>query len=187
MHSACCAARQSRVRSGRSASLKRSARCADSPALLGHAARRETRFVRFALSARTAATSQSTKRAARAAASPARLGASEARRSLFAHGSADMLARSRWHASTLALRQAAPGGGSLCGGEERSAGVGARSALRPHACRSCLSAVSEANAASSPARPRNEHHSGVEAKRRPPQCEPPPGTACREARARSWA
>ena len=61
-----------------------------------------------------------------------------------------LLARSRWHASTPALRLAVPGGGDLCGGEEHSAGVGARSALRPLACRSCLSAESEANEASCP-------------------------------------
>ena len=36
--------------------------------------------------------------------------------------------------------------------------------------------------ASSAAQPRIEHRSAVEAKRRPPQCEPPPATACREAR-----
>ena len=35
--------------------------------------------------------------------------------------------------------------------------------------------------ASSAAQPRIEHRSAVEAKRRPPQCEPPPATACREA------
>ena len=174
--------RQSRVRSGRSASLKRSALCADSPALLGLAARRITRFVRFALSARTDAASQLTKRAVRAAASPVLLGASEAHCSLSARGFAEaVLACSRWHASTPASRQVVSGGGDLCGGEEHRAGVGARSALRPHACRSCLSAGSEANAASSSARPRNEHRSAVEAKRRPSQCEPSPGTACREA------
>ena len=34
---------------------------------------------------------------------------------------------------------------------------------------------------SSAAQPRIEHRSAVEAKRRPPQCEPPPATPCREA------
>ena len=174
----CGTARQSHLRSGRSASLKRSARCADPPALLGLAARRETRFVRFALSALTVATSQLTKRAARAATSPVRLGASEAHCGLNARGIAEMLwARSRWQASPFASRQAVPGGGDLCGGEERRSRVGAHSALRPQACRSCLSAVSKANAASSAARPRIEHHSGVGAKRQPAQCEPLPGSA----------
>jgi hypothetical protein len=37
------------------------------------------------------------------------------------------------------------------------------------------------NAASFAARPTPEHHSAVFAQRKPPQCEPPPGTACREA------
>ena len=178
------AARQSRVRPAHSASLKRSARCADFPALLGLAARRETRCVRCAHSARTAATSQSTKRAARAAASPVRLGASEVHCGLSARGFAEIfLARSRWHASTPALRQAVPGGGDLCGGEERRVGVGARSALRCLACRSCLSGESAANTASSSARLRIEHRSAVGATRQPPQCEPPPGTAWRKARA----
>jgi hypothetical protein len=52
---------------------------ADSPAMLGHAACRRTRFVRCAHCAQTAAASQITKRAARAATCPALLGASHAR------------------------------------------------------------------------------------------------------------
>jgi hypothetical protein len=44
-----------------------------------------------------------------------------------------------------------------------------------------LSAVSEANVASSAARPRTEHRSAVDAQHRPPQHEPPPGAACRDA------
>ena len=108
--------------------------------------------------------------------------ASEAHCSLSARDFAeDLLARNCWSAHAPASRQAVPGRGDLCGGEEHRAGVGAQSALRPHACRSCLSAESEANAASSSARPRIEHRSAVEAKRRPPQCEHVAGTACREA------
>ena len=61
----------------RSASARRSALRADSPAVLGHVARRGTRSVRCAHCARTAATSQTTKRAARAATRPAFLGASQ--------------------------------------------------------------------------------------------------------------
>ncbi len=45
-----------------------------------------------------------------------------------------------------------------------------------------LSERSAQRAASSAAQPRIEHRSGVGAKRQPPKCEPPPGTACREAR-----
>ena len=40
----------------------------------------------------------------------------------------------------------------------------------------------EVSAVSSAARPRTEHRSGVAAQRRPPQHEPLPGTACRDAR-----
>ena len=76
------AERQRRVRAGRGASLERSALCADSPAVLGLAACRITRYVRFALCAQTDAASQRWMRAARAAASPALLGAPEARRDL---------------------------------------------------------------------------------------------------------
>ncbi len=65
-----------RARAGRSASVRRSARCADFPAMLAAVARRTTRCVRCALSAQTSATSQTTKRAARAATATALLGAS---------------------------------------------------------------------------------------------------------------
>ena len=81
--------------------------------------------------------------------------------------------------TTGSARQAVPGGGDFCGDEKRSPEVGARSA-HPHLTRrGCLSGVSAANVASSAARPQDEHRSGVGAKRRPPQHEPPPGTACR--------
>src|SRR5664280_926972 len=70
--------------SGQAAALRleRSARCADCPAMLGLAACRITRYVRFAHCAQTHAASQRWKRAARAAASPALLGAPEALRDL---------------------------------------------------------------------------------------------------------
>ena len=86
------------------------------------------------------------------------------------------------HATTS--RQAAPGRGDFCGDEERSAGVGARSALRELTRRYCL------NVAPSPqglarselsARPRREHRSAVGPKGRPPQHEPLPGAAWRDA------
>ncbi len=104
-----------------------------------------------------------------------------------------------------ASRQAVPGGGDLCGDEEASPGhkqslrtvcawrargasgpgaackasrrVGARSALRKLTRRGCSSAARKARVASSAARPCSEHRSGVCAKRRPAQCQPPPGTA----------
>ena len=67
-----------------------------------------------------------------------------------------------------------------------SAGPGsarAQPALRGLTRRRCLSAVSEANVASSATRPRAEQRSGVGAQRRPPQHEPLPGAACRDPQA----
>ena len=52
-------------------------------------------------------------------------------------------------------RQAVPGGGDFCGGEERRTGVGARSALHQLIRRDCLSVVSAANEASFATRPRD--------------------------------
>jgi len=76
-----------------------------------------------------------------------------------------------------ASRQAVPGGGDLCGDEESSHRVGARSALRKLTRRGCSSGARKARAASSAARPCGEHRSAVCATRRPAQCEPLPGTA----------
>ncbi len=186
--------RQSRMRAGVGASLERSSLRADCPAMLGLAARRLTRYVRFALCARTEAASRTTKRAARAAASPVLLGAPEARRPLPAYGFAQALAVlpempiSSPSATVLESRQAASGRGDFCGDEKRRGGIGARSARRDLTRRIyltrriCLSAESAANAASYAARPRAEHRSGVGALRRPPQHEPRPDAACRDAR-----
>ena len=80
-------------------------------------------------------------------------------------------------------RRVVPGGGEFAA--TRSAGpwsARAQRALPPLTCRICLSAVSAANVASYAARPQTEHRSAVGAQRRPPQSEPPPGTACRDAR-----
>ncbi len=177
-------ARQSRVRTGRYASLERSALRADCPAILGLVARRRTRFAHFVRCAQTTATSQSTMRAARAATSPAILGAPEALRDLsgraFAVNRGVLLAWAT-RAASVAWRQALPGRGDLCGGEERRPSVGARSALRELTRRSCLSAVSAANEASSATRLKAEHHSAAGAQRRPPQHEPVAGSACRDA------
>ena len=125
-----------------------------------------------------AATSQITMRAARAATSPVLLGAPEARSSLPARAFAATSWLAPRKAALVASRQAVPGGGAVCGDEERRFEVGARSALRQLTCRGCLSAVSEASSA---ARPRNEHRSAVDAQHRPPQHEPPPAAACRDA------
>jgi len=160
----------------------RSARCADYPAMLGLAARRRTRCVRCAHYAQTSATSQSTIRAARGATSPVLLGACEALRGLSGRTFAKRQASSSSRRPNGRARRAVPAGGDLWGGEERSPGVGGRSTPRKLTHRGCLSAVSEANVASSAMRPQGEHHSGVGAQRRPLQCEPPAGTARRAAR-----
>jgi hypothetical protein len=174
-------ARQRRVRTGRCASLERSALRTDCPAILGLVARRRTRFAHFVRCAQTAATSQSTKRAARAATSPAILGAPEALRDpsgrAFAVARGVLLTRT----TSVASRQALPGRGDLCGGEERRPSVGARSAHRRLTRRSCLSVVSAANAASSATRLKAEHRSEAGAQRRPTQHEPVAGGACRDA------
>jgi len=85
-------------------------------------------------------------------------------------------------AHTAPSRQAVPGGGDFWGEEQRRAGLGARSALGCLTRRRCLSAVSAANVASSAPRARTEQRTAVGAQRRPPQHEPLPGTACRDAR-----
>ena len=128
------------------------------------------------------ATSLSTKRAGtRAAASPALLGASHARRRLPARDFAEA-GFVRRQATAPAARQAVPGRGDFGGGEQRSGGLGARSALRELTRRRCPSAESEANEASWAARARSEQRSGVGPQGRPPRHEPLPGTAWRDAR-----
>ena len=87
------------------------------------------------------------------------------------------------HTNATSSRQAVSGGGDLWGAEQRSSEVGARSALREHARCGCPNGESEANAVSSAARPLREQRRGVGACPRPPRCEPPPDTACRDARA----
>jgi len=144
--------------------------------------RRKTRCVRCALYAQTVATSQKTIRASRGATSPVLLGAPQALRVLSGRAFADTPVSFAARSTSASARQAVPGGGDLCGGEERRTSVGARSALRGLTRRSCPSAVSAANAASSATRLKAEHRSAVGAKRRPPQYEPPAGSACRAAR-----
>ena len=117
----------------------------------------------------------------RAATRPALLGAPQARLSLSGHPFA--VAFVVRHAREEPSRQAVPAGGDLRGDEKRSSGVGARSALRRLARRSCLSVVSEANAASSATRLRSEHRSAVGAQRPPPGHEPSAGTAWRDSKA----
>ncbi len=121
---------------------------------------------------------------ARAAASPALLGAPQARRGLSGHAFAGTtVARIECNTREESSRQAMPAGGDLWSGEKRRAAVGARSALRELTRRSCLSAASEANEASSAPRLRIEHRSEVGATRRPRNHEPAAGTAWRDAAA----
>jgi hypothetical protein len=109
---------------------------------------------------------------------PRRLtGASRPARARFCDGARGVRTKTTDSATS---RQAAAGRGDFCDDEERSAGVGARSALRLHACRICLS-VARKRVASYAARPRREHRSAVDAKRRPPQHEPLAGAAWRDA------
>ena len=58
-------------------------------------------------------------------------------------------------------RQRVAAGGDFGGGEKRSGGVGARSALPQQTRSRCLSAAPAGREASSAARPRREHRSGV--------------------------
>ena len=117
---------------------------------------------------------------ARAATRPALLGAPQARRELSGRAFAVALERC---ARAEPSRQTVPNGGDLWSDEDRRAGVGARSALRRLTRRSCLSAVSAANEASSAPRPLTENRSAVGALRRPRNHEPPPRTAWRDAAA----
>ena len=107
------------------------------------------------------------------------LGAAQARRCLSGHAFAGCLVVRIARAEPS--RQAVPAGGDLWSDEKHSPTVGARSALRGLTRRSCLSAVSEANAASSATRLWGEHRSAVGATRRPRKHEPPAGTAWRDA------
>jgi hypothetical protein len=82
----------------------------------------------------------------------------------------------------VASRQAVLGGGDFWGDEKRRPGVGARSAHPQLTRRGCLNEANAVSAVSSATRPQAEHRSAVGAQRRPPQHEPPPSAACRDAR-----
>lgn len=173
--------RQRRVRAGCSASLERPSLRSGCPAMLGRMAPSHN-SLRSLRSLRSNKCDESEDdRAARGATRPALLGAPEALRNLPGRAFAETAALLAANTTTVAARQAVPGGGDFCGGEERKFEVGARSAHQHLTRRHCLSAVSKANAASLSTRPRTEHHSAVDAQHRPPQHEPAPGTACRAA------
>ena len=150
--------------------------------------RRRTHSANCVRCVQTTAASQKTKRAARAGHEPCaprlRRGAPPAARPRLCRGTEVPGGRSLFGrgAQWWKSRQAVPGRGDFCGDEKRRAGVGARSALRYLTRRGCLNGAHEVSAVSSAARPRTEHRSAVAAQRRPPQHEPLPGTACRDAR-----
>jgi len=164
------ASEQRRVWAGRSTYSRRSAPRRDRPALVGLVARRRTRF---ALRARTDATSQMTKRARpRAAANPAMLGASHARCALPARAFAGTAGRVRLECQSLWRRSKRCQAG-MNEGVARSAGSGSAraGALREMTSRVRASAKSAVNAASRAAQPRSGPRSAVRAQRRPPNPE----------------
>jgi len=85
------------------------------------------------------------------------------------------------HATTGSARQAVPGGRDFWGAEERRARGRARSAHRLLTRRDCPSETNAVSAASFATGHEPEYRRGVGAKRRPPQHERSPGTACRAA------
>jgi hypothetical protein len=161
-------ARQRRGRTGRGASLRRSALRADCPAMLCLVARRRTRCAHYA---QTTATSQTTKLVARDAGAP-RCGLSGGR---YPPGAISGATTTKLRRRVISAKRLLAGANSAAPGSARA------SALRCLTRRSCLNAVSAANEVSSAARPRCEQRSAVGAQRRPPQHEPLAGTACRDA------
>lgn len=175
---------QRRVRALRCASPWRSALRSDFPAMLGQPGRRRTRYALFERCAQTTATSQSTKRVSFG--TRARLPCASRRHGGAMRRAPTRLCRTerdafRWCTTALSKRQAVCGRGDFRGGEKRSPGLGARSALQHLTHRSCLSAAAKGRVASSAVQAPAEHRSAVEAKRRPPRYEPLPQAACRGA------
>ena len=200
--------RQRRVRAGRGASLRRPALRAGSPVVRGLVARRKTRCTHFVRYAQTVSTSLIVDARCARGHEPF---APRRRRGAPQPAQTRLCGRrwcsSPRKTTAASARQAVPGGGDFWGDEKRRPGVGARSAHQQLTRRICLSAVSAANEASYATRPqadavrpdteqstsdcsvpgarpgacKRQGRSGVDAKRRPPQHEPPPGTACRAA------
>ncbi len=180
----------------------------DSPVVLGLAARRGTRFVRFAHCARPTATSQMLKRAARAAASPALVVPAHKRFALmtlhrnFVVGSSQAprrlptrsLARHRvvrhglkdigMQPLVLHGRGARPGGGAWVASS--SAGARGLPAAQRRVGEDCLSSVLLAKASKKGRVPqppsRTEQRREVRATARTAEVKPPPGSAPRPCR-----
>jgi len=165
--------------------LERSALRADCTALLGSGSRRRTHYASFARSVQTTAASQTTKRASRADPEPALLVAPEIAPARYPLPRVPPLSFA-WedNESLGGSAKARAGSRRRASAQPRSAGLvaRARSALRYLTRRGCLNGAHEVSVVSSAARPWTEHRSAVAAQRRPPQHEPLPGTACRDAR-----
>ncbi len=172
--------------------------------------RRRTHFAPCGRCVQTTATSQKTMRAARAATSPGLagragpggpavrkaqavprtacvpahlLGASEARLRLPGRAFAEPVVVCATRNATGGLRGRRCPLGAISGATRSAAPGSARvSALRELTCRGCLNAATAGREVSSAARPRREHRSAVGLQGRPPQHEPPAGSACRDAR-----
>ncbi len=175
-------ARQSRGRVCAGARMRRSSLRADSLAVLGLVARRETRYAHYVRCARTIATSQITMRAVARGREPC----APQRRlmSLPTHTHPRLCPHHR--AVLRTIRALLRGGwypGWAISGVASSAGLRAARAARfvRLTRRDCSSGTTAGSEASFSARPQTEQRSGVGAKRRPPQHEPTPGTARRAA------
>jgi len=115
-------------------------------------------------------------RASRVAASPALLSALEAHCRVSAHAFAEAdLAHHRWRTCTRLRGRRCPAGAISVAA--RSAGAGSAREARFVSSSPRLFERSAQHEVSSAAQPRIEHRSGVCTQCRPPQCEPPPGTA----------
>ena len=161
------------------ASLRRSPRCGDSPALLDPRSHRETRFVRCAHCAQTVAMSQMTKRAqARADHGPALLGAAAGA----APAAHPHLSVNLWRVFDECIRGSSQSRGRVAGRaplRRRGAqGLGGCASPQGEASSAaCLSTEHRQPAqqdaararASSALAPSTEHRRGVDGQRRPPQ------------------
>jgi hypothetical protein len=175
-------ARQRRARAGRRASLRRSPLRSDCPAVLGLVARRQTHFAHCVRYVQTSG--DKSVHEARCARGPRALRSSAPQRRPPTCPSAPL--RKRICSSTKGRQRCLSGRRCPAGaisGAARSGGSGSARAARfvNMLAGVCLNAANEVSEVSLTARPWTEHHSGVGAKRRPPQHEPTAGTACRDA------
>ena len=172
---------------GQAAALRLGGRCCAPTPLRCSVSRprRRTHSATCGRCVRTASTSQKTKRAARAATSPVLLGTSEARLRLPGRAFAEPAVACSLRRTGGGLRgRCCPRGAISVATRSAAPGSARVSALRELTCRGCSNAATAGRAVSSAARPWREHRSGVGAQRRPPQHEPPAGSACRDARTR---